>query len=142
MEAVGNFFKTVLVDGQDLADLKGRPVHKQLAKAGVDQAEAAVQVLLRERDSMLTKRDSGSGEATECPLCFEGYRDDDSGRHVPRILPCGHAACQGCYAKMLRPINAEPNSHVKKLECPECRVVTEVPCGRADRLQKVFALLR
>ena len=79
---------------------------------------------------------------TECPLCFERYRDDESGLHVPRILQCGHGACQGCYAKMLVTVNAEPNAHVKKLECPECREVTAVPRGRADRLQKVFGLLR
>ena len=41
---------------------------------------------------------------------------------------------------MLRPINAENDA--KKLECPECREVTAVPRGRADRLQKVFGLLR
>ena len=38
---VSSFFKTVLVDGQDLADLKGRPLHKQLAKAGVEEVEVA-----------------------------------------------------------------------------------------------------
>ena len=41
---------------------------------------------------------------------------------------------------MLQPINADGN--VKQLECPECREVTAVPRGRADRLQKNFALLR
>ena len=126
-------------DGQDLADFKGRLLHKMLAKAGVDDAEAAVKVLLRERDSMLAER-AESSEATDCPLCFERYRDDETGRLVPRSLQCGHSACQGCYASMLRPINADGN--VKRLECPECRVVTAVPRGRAESLQKNFALLR
>ena len=51
---------------------------------------------------------------TECPLCFERYRDDESGGDVPRILQCGHSACHGCYAKMLVTVNAEPNARVKK----------------------------
>ena len=50
------------------------------------------------------------------------------------------SACQDCYARMLRPINA--NENVKRLECPECRVVTEVRRGRADSLPKNYQLLR
>ena len=91
--------------------------------------------------SMHSERaDDKSSDVTDCPLCFERYRDDESGRHVPRILQCGHSACQGCYTLMLQPINADGN--VKKLECPECREVTAVPRGRAESLQKNFALLR
>ena len=71
---------------------------------------------------------------------MEPYADDDSEDHVPRILPCGHTACQGCFAKMLRPIVADGD--YKKLACPECRVVTAVLRGKAGSLQKVFALLR
>ena len=41
---------------------------------------------------------------------------------------------------MLRPIVADEN--VKKLPCPECRVVVEVWRGQAGSLQKNFALLR
>ncbi len=41
---------------------------------------------------------------------------------------------------MLRPINADGD--VKRLECPECREVTDVLRGRAESLQKNFALLR
>eukprot|EP01045_Picozoa_sp_COSAG04_P018530 COSAG04_NODE_1720_length_5811_cov_2.106793_8_plen_72_part_00 len=71
---------------------------------------------------------------------MEPYAEDASGRHVPRILQCGHSACQGCYARMLWPIVAKGD--FKELECPECRVVTAVPRGKADNLQKNFALLR
>ena len=111
---------------------------KRLAKLGLGDPQLAVRTLLRKRDRLLGgHRES---EAPECPLCLEPYHDDESGLHVPRILQCGHTACQGCYAKMLRPINAE--NDVKKLECPECRVVTEVVRGRADSLPKVFSLLR
>ena len=58
------------------------------------------------------------------------------------VHQCGHSACQRCYARMLVAVNAEPNTHVKKLECPECRVVMDVPRGRAANLPKNFALLR
>ena len=68
------------------------------------------------------------------------YADDDSELHVPRILQCGHCACQGCYAKMLRPVAADGD--YKKLECPECRETTKVLRGKASNLQKNFALLR
>ena len=78
--------------------------------------------------------------STDCPLCFERYRDDESGQRVPRNLQCGHSACQGCYAKMLAPV--QPQGNVKPLPCPMCRVVTEVARGQAASLQKIFALLR
>ena len=73
----------------------------------------------------------------ECPICMGCM---DSKRHVPRIMDCGHTACQGCYARMLRPIVAKGG--VKELECPECRTTTAVPNGQADELPKNFALLR
>ena len=71
---------------------------------------------------------------------MEPYADDDSERHVPRILQCGHTGCQGCFAQMLRPIVADGD--LKKLECPMCREVTEVKRGKAANLQKNFSLLR
>ena len=64
----------------------------------------------------------------------------EAGPHVPRILPCGHSACHDCYARMLRPIVAKGD--FKELECPECRKTTKVLRGKADNLQKNFALLR
>ncbi len=54
--------------------------------------------------------------------------------HVPRILQCGHFACQGCYNRMLRPVTAEGN--VKRLACPVCRKVTAVKRGQAGNLPK------
>ena len=71
---------------------------------------------------------------------MEPYADGDSEDHVPRTLPCGHTACQGCFAKMLRPVAADGD--YKKLECPECRKTTKVLRGKASNLQKNFALLR
>ena len=71
---------------------------------------------------------------------MEPYREDESGKHVPRIMQCGHTACHDCFARMLRPIVAEKD--FKKLECPGCRVVMKVLRGRADSLPKVFGMLR
>ena len=76
----------------------------------------------------------------ECPFCMEPYADDDSERHVPRILHCGHTACQGCLSLMLR--TAEVDERTKKLLCPMCREVTAVKEGKASNLLKVFSLLR
>ena len=69
-----------------------------------------------------------------------GFSDDDAGQRVPRILQCGHSACQNCYAKMLAKM--PPQRNAKPLPCPECREVTEVERGRADSLPKIFLLLR
>ena len=78
--------------------------------------------------------------AAEWRVCFEAFGDDDSGQHVPRILRCGHCACQNCYAKMLAKV--PPQGDVKPLPCPVCRAVTEVARGQAASLPKVFSLLR
>ena len=71
---------------------------------------------------------------------MEPYEEDDSERRVPRILQCGHTACQGCLSLMLRTADAE--EHSKKLPCPTCSKVTEVKQGKASNLLKVFSLLR
>ena len=71
---------------------------------------------------------------------MEPYAEDETERHVPRTLQCGHTACQGCFTLMLRPVAADGD--FKKLECPECREVTKVLRGKPGNLQKNFALLR
>ena len=70
---------------------------------------------------------------------MEPYADDYE-RRVPRILQCGHTACQGCLSLMLRTADAE--EHSKKLPCPTCSKVTEVKQGKASNLLKNFSLLR
>ncbi len=71
---------------------------------------------------------------------MEPYAEDVPQRHVPRMLPCGHSACQHCFTLMLRPVAADGD--FKRLECPSCRVVTEVLRGKPSNLPKNFALLR
>ena len=125
------------LDGDDFASVKGKQLVKRLTKLGINDPHPVVHALLRARDDL---RDKADDEAAECPFCFEAYRDDESGQRVPRILRCGHSACQNCYAKMLAKV--PPQGNVKPLPCPVCRVVTEVARGRADSLPKVFLLLR
>ena len=137
-EAFATVLSDLSFDGDDLTRVPGKLLVKRLAKLGVDDPQLAVQSLLKKRDRLLGGH--RAAEATECPFCFESYSDDESGRRVPRTLQCGHTGCQGCYAQMLRPINADGNA--KRLECPVCRVATAVQGGRAESLQKNFALLR
>ena len=111
-----------------------------LRLAGVADPAAVAVAILRQRDSVADEGKPASHDALECPFCMVRYAEDESEQHVPRILQCGHTGCQGCFAQMLRPITAEGN--VKKLECPTCRVVTDVRRGRAGNLPKNFALMR
>jgi len=130
------------VDGDELVSFVPKTLQRMLRKDGVKLPEPVAAAILRQRDSVLdcVKLAGTTGEVLDCPLCMEPYADDETECHVPRTLPCGHTASQECFAKMLRPIAADKD--VKKLACPECRVVTEVLRGRADSLQKNFALLR
>lgn len=48
-------------------------------------------------------------ELVSCPVCFEIYE-------TPKMLTCMHTLCSNCTANLLR---------ANKLECPQCRVVTE-----------------
>ena len=98
------------------------------------------ETILKRRDESLS---SGKPAApNECPICFEIYRDDGDGSRVPRILPCGHIGCHGCFALMLRPAQPTEDRSGKPLACPVCRVVTVVKDGQAGSLPKNFSLLR
>ena len=111
-----------------------------LRMAGADESEAVADAILRHRDEALAGGAGRSAALDECPLCMERYVEEESGMRVPRILQCGHSACHGCFAQMLRPIAAEGN--FKRLECPVCREATEVRRGQAGNLPKNFGLLR
>ncbi len=111
--------------------------------AGVAEPEHVADAILQQRDSDDRSAGTAAGATNkdiECPLCMELYAEDDSEQRLPRILQCGHSACQDCFARMLRPIAAD--GCFKKLECPECRETTKVLRGKASNLLKNFALLR
>ena len=132
-------FAEGVFDGDELREIKPKMLRRLLTTAGMKETTFAVEAILNQRDAALSNGKSAVSP-TECPCCFEVYRDDGDGLHVPRILPCGHSACQDCFARLLRPIVAEGN--VKELPCPSCRVVMKVSRGRASNLTKNFALLR
>ena len=120
-----------------MLNFNAKRLQKKLRLVGVKEPEAVAKVILQQRNRVSDGAKPAPGEAPECPLCMEPYADDSE--HVPRILQCGHTACQGCLSLMLR--TAKTEAHSKKLECPECRKVTEVKQGKASNLLKVFSLL-
>ena len=137
VEAVQRVFADV--DGEELLNFIPKSLQKLLRKAGAKAPEAVAKSILQQRNLVsVGAKPASAREALECPLCMEPYADDE--HHVPRILQCGHSACQGCLSLMLR--TAKTEAHSKKLECPECRKVTVVKQGKASNLQKNFGMLR
>ena len=118
-----------------------KPLLRMLTKGGVPEPKVVAEAILKQRDAALS---NGKKEAapTECSFCFEAYSDDGDGSHVPRMLPCGHTGCHGCFTLMLRPVQPSLDRSGKPLACPVCRVVTVVKDGQASSLPKVFSLLR
>ena len=57
-----------------------------------------------------------------CQVCFEEF--EETGDHVPRLLPCTHTLCETCVGQLTRR---------GMLECPECRQK-----HRATRKEKSF----
>ena len=45
-----------------------------------------------------------------CQVCFEEF--EETGDHVPRLLPCTHTLCETCVGQLIKG---------GTLECPECR---------------------
>ena len=107
---------------------------------GLPEPTLAAETILKQRDESLSS--SRPAAANECPFCFEIYSDDGDGSHVPRMLPCGHTGCHGCFALMLRPAQPSADRSGKPLACPVCRVVTNIARGQASSLPKNFSLLR
>ena len=64
------------------------------------------------------KKPSSMSEMTNCLICFELYQE--SGEHVPRILPCHHTLCESCVTNAIK-----ENS----IQCSECRISHQVGNG-------------
>uniref|UniRef100_A0A8C0H1T5 RING-type domain-containing protein n=1 Tax=Chelonoidis abingdonii TaxID=106734 RepID=A0A8C0H1T5_CHEAB len=57
-----------------------------------------------------------------CKICYDLYT-------VPKILPCLHSYCQHCLEPLVRD---------RALQCPECRLQTDVPGGASSLKTNFF----
>ena len=55
------------------------------------------------------------GRHLECPICMERYLPQE---RIPKVLPCGHTFCNICL---------EHTASGHRLECPNCKVIHQVP---------------
>ena len=68
--------------------------------------------------------------AFTCQVCFEEF--EETGDHVPRLLPCTHTLCETCVGQMIqRDI----------LECPECRQKYCASRGRKSFPQNKYIIV-
>ena len=49
-----------------------------------------------------------------CQICLEDF--EETGDHVPRILPCTHTLCEKCLQTLIK-----KSVYGQNVECPECR---------------------
>jgi hypothetical protein len=109
------------------------------------KAESALRELGLEAEAFITgvsSRLERLETMTTCGVCMEGYASEPP-PHAPRSLGCGHTFCTGCVATMLVALPRQGKGHKghKTLACPTCREETKVRRGRAESLQKNFALI-
>ncbi|KAI3417659.1 uncharacterized protein J3R85_014340 [Psidium guajava] len=71
-------------------------------------------------------------ESPECPVCLAAYDGDDA---VPRVLACGHSACETCLARLPRPFP-------QAVRCPACTQLVKFPPQGPTALPKNIDLLR
>ena len=69
-------------------------------------------------------------EPPECPVCLQPY---DGASATPRVLPCGHSACETCLSLLPQPF---PHT----IRCPACTQL--VKCSHPQSLPKNIDLLR
>ena len=70
-----------------------------------------------------------SAQSLECAICLNVFNE-------PKILSCSHTFCHPCLKRLL-----ESQLDRKKLPCPVCRKVTDVPGGDISRVQTNIALM-
>ncbi|KAJ4965020.1 hypothetical protein NE237_016869 [Protea cynaroides] len=56
-------------------------------------------------------------ELPECPVCLQVYNSDDT---VPRVLACGHSACEACLKQL-------PLRFSNTIRCPACTQLVKYP---------------
>ena len=67
-----------------------------------------------------------------CGICLEEYQN--SGCHVPRLLPCTHTLCEKCLIELLGQQGGA------KLTCPECRTHHVAPPKQRSFPQNKYLL--
>lgn len=74
-------------------------------------------------------------ELPECPVCLQPY---DEAATVPRVLPCGHSACERCLGLL-----PSPPAHPNTVRCPACNQLVRFPSPVGPKsLPKNIDLLR
>ncbi|CAN8292018.1 unnamed protein product [Cochlearia groenlandica] len=71
-------------------------------------------------------------EPPECPVCLQSYDGDCT---VPRVLSCGHTACEDCLKNL-------PKKFPDTIRCPACTVLVKFPPQGPSSLPKNIDLLR
>lgn len=72
-------------------------------------------------------------ELPECPVCLQTYCGEST---VPRVLACGHSACESCLLQLPKPF---PNT----IHCPSCTVLVKYPHSQGpSALPRNIDLLR
>ena len=75
-------------------------------------------------------RSESLDELLNCQVCFEDYQE--TGDHVPRILPCHHTLCHGCIGRLV---------HRNRIRCPECRIEYDAKKGEDNFQQNKYILI-
>lgn len=70
-------------------------------------------------------------ELPECPVCLQNYDGDST---VPRVLSCGHSACESCLSKL-------PERFPLTIRCPACTQLVKFPPQGPSVLPKNIDLL-
>ena len=70
----------------------------------------------------------GVDKELTCAICLSRYNQ-------PKILPCLHSYCKGCLEVMLKKSREE-----KKITCPQCKVVHELPPQGIDGFTTFFTI--
>ena len=75
-------------------------------------------------------RSESLDELLNCQVCFEDYQE--TGDHVPRILPCHHTLCHSCIERLI---------HRNRVQCPECRSKYDAKKGELNFPQNKYILI-
>ncbi|NXL98371.1 TRI59 protein, partial [Tyrannus savana] len=70
-------------------------------------------------------------EELSCAVCCGIYQD-------PRVLPCSHTFCRECLQGVLQ--RSDTFSARRRLKCPNCRALVDIPAAGLESLPVNFAL--